>query len=958
MSFGITDYHAKYFAHDLTLQASKEGLERLSMALFDANVDLNPHQIEAALFALRSPVSKGVILADEVGLGKTIEASLVLCQLWAERKRKLLVICPASIRKQWANELEDKFNLPSEILDFRTYNLSKKAGVPNPFDRKRVVICSYNFAAKMKEELRLIGWNLVVIDEAHKLRNAHKPTNKTGQAIRHAVEQPRKILLTATPLQNSLMELYGMSCVIDEFIFGEPVAFRTRYTGADADHDDLKSRLKAFCKRTLRKDVLEYVQYTRRQAITRPFHPNDEEHNLYEAISSFLQREETFSIPKRQRSLLTLRLRKILASSSPAIAGTLEIIKNRLIALKSGIPEGDLVDKIISGEDIEDDFFDDLPEDQGENSENGDKNEKIEIDPAKLDAEILELDRYILWARSVGIDAKSRTLLKALEIGFTRMEENGAARKALIFTESRRTQTYLLNFLEANGFAGKIALFNGSNSDETSRKITERWSAANKESGKATGSRDVDARSALIDHFKNEAEIMIATEAAAEGVNLQFCSMVVNYDLPWNPQRIEQRIGRCHRYGQKHDVVVINFVNERNAADQRTFELLEEKFQLFGGIFGASDEILGSIESGVDFEKRIFEIYQSCRTPEQIEASFHELRDQLDASIKSRMASTRQMLLEFFDEEIHQKLRLQLEGAKLQLDRFGKQFWELTKHIIQDFAKFDDEQHAFKLNKSPKMGISLGTYHLISKSKENVEGEFLYRLSHLLGEHVIEKAKALPTPFVEVSFDITNHPTKISVIEELKGTAGWMTMDKLVIDAFEREEYALLSGFREDETSLDQEILEKLFLCNGQVEDFPLVDAPPERLAEEANQHRKATIHHSFETNNKFMNEERERLDNWAEDQEQAAEKEMKDTKAQLREMTRQSRQATTTEEQINFQTKIRDLEQRQRKQRQRIYEVEDEIKEKRNLLISALEKRMIQKTTTENLFVMKWRVV
>ena len=111
MAFQVTDYHAKFFAHDLTRQASREGLERLSMALFDANVDLNPHQIEAALFALRSPVSKGVILADEVGLGKTIEASLVLCQLWAERKRKLLVICPASIRKQWANELEEKFNL-------------------------------------------------------------------------------------------------------------------------------------------------------------------------------------------------------------------------------------------------------------------------------------------------------------------------------------------------------------------------------------------------------------------------------------------------------------------------------------------------------------------------------------------------------------------------------------------------------------------------------------------------------------------------------------------------------------------------------------------------------------------------------------------------------------------------------------------------------------------------------
>jgi SNF2 family DNA or RNA helicase len=199
------------------------------MALFDANVDLNPHQIEAALFALRSPVQKGVILADEVGLGKTIEACLVLCQLWAERKRRLLVICPASIRRQWADELERKFNLPATILDSRAYTAATRSGTGSPFDCGKVVICSLNFAAKMKAAIREVGWNMVVIDEAHKLRNAHQSSNKTGQAIREAVADTRKILLTATPLQNSLMELYGMSSVIDEQLFGDAAAFRALY---------------------------------------------------------------------------------------------------------------------------------------------------------------------------------------------------------------------------------------------------------------------------------------------------------------------------------------------------------------------------------------------------------------------------------------------------------------------------------------------------------------------------------------------------------------------------------------------------------------------------------------------------------------------------------------------------------------------------------------------------------
>src|SRR5947208_15969910 len=120
MQVTLTPHHARYFAHDLTRRAAS-GLDRLSMSLFDAAVDLNPHQIEAALFALESPVSKGVLLADEVGLGKTIEAAIVLCQYWAERKRRLLVICPASLRKQWALELGEKFNLPTRVLDAKTF---------------------------------------------------------------------------------------------------------------------------------------------------------------------------------------------------------------------------------------------------------------------------------------------------------------------------------------------------------------------------------------------------------------------------------------------------------------------------------------------------------------------------------------------------------------------------------------------------------------------------------------------------------------------------------------------------------------------------------------------------------------------------------------------------------------------------------------------------------------------
>lgn len=188
----ITPYHAKYFAHALLRSSTEDGIEKISRSLFDAAVDLNPHKIDAALFALKSPLSKGVVLADEVGLGKTIEASLVLCQYWAERKRRLFVVCPAALRKQWNIELADKFNIPSVIIDTRNFNEFISNGCSNPFEQDKVVICSYQFLHNQKDLAKLVKWDLAVIDEAHKLRNAYRPSNVLGQSIKWVLEDTKK----------------------------------------------------------------------------------------------------------------------------------------------------------------------------------------------------------------------------------------------------------------------------------------------------------------------------------------------------------------------------------------------------------------------------------------------------------------------------------------------------------------------------------------------------------------------------------------------------------------------------------------------------------------------------------------------------------------------------------------------------------------------------------------------
>jgi superfamily II DNA or RNA helicase len=954
-----TPYHARYFAHELTRRRQPLGVDRLSMALFDASVDLNPHQIDAAAFALRSPLSKGVLLADEVGLGKTIEAGLVLCQYWAERKRRLLVICPASIRKQWGLELQEKFNLPCIILDTKTYRQEQAAGNAHPFASGTVVITSMNFAGKMRADIRSVPFDLVVIDEAHKLRNAYQPKNKIGQAIKWAVQDRRKLLLTATPLQNSLLELYGLSTILDEMIFGDVNSFRSQYTNSTGDMKALRDRIEHFCQRTLRRQVVEYIKYTARKPLTFKFSPTDEEQKLYDAVSEYLMRENTFAFPRRQRHLTTLILRKLLASSSFAVANTLETMRNRLEQLKNGLPvTDDLPSDIVADEEMEEDLLDDILDDTGAEDTVA-KPSEGKPDRKALEDEINELARYAQWAGGIGVDTKSKALLVALNTGLAEMAKMGAKRKALVFTESRRTQEYLKKYLEANGYAGKIVLFNGSNAGPDSVGIIDQWLAANAASGRVTGSRTIDSRTALIEHFRDHATIMLATEAAAEGVNLQFCSLVVNYDLPWNPQRIEQRIGRCHRYGQEHDVVVVNFLNERNEADRRVQELLAEKFKLFSGIFGASDEVLGAIESGVDFERRILAIHQQCRTPEQIAAAFQKLQQEMEESIQTRLTDTRQVLLEHFDEDVHARLKMRLSDAQAHLGRISRLFWTLTRFILADRANFDDAALTFTLQHPPQDSLKPGLYHLISKTQENIPGDFLYRLSHPLGEWVIDTGKTCPVPTAGVVFNLTGHSTRLSMVEAIRGQSGWLTLQHLTVDSFDREEYLLFSAVTESGRSLDQETCERLFQCDGTVIPTESPPAPVrERLENEAQRHADAAIGISLEANSKLFAEERECLENWAEDMVFVAEKELSDIKAQIKAVRRKSRLAATLDEQDNLQQTIQELERRQRTQRQEIFEVEDQIAEKRDKLIEALHRRMSQKTSKTPLFTIWWRVV
>lgn len=949
----LTAYHTKYFAHELTKRCASDSVEKLVGSLVDAQITLNPHQVAAALFAFKSPLSRGAILADEVGLGKTIEAGLVLSQRWAERKRRLLVITPANLRKQWHQELQEKFFLPCGILDTKFYNAAVKQGNVQPFCAEETIICSYEFARSKAADIKAIHWDLVVLDEAHRLRNVYKPSNVIANTLQQALRDVPKLLLTATPLQNSLLELYGLVSFIDERTFGDLKSFREQFANLNTPRvfEMLKTRLQTVCQRTLRRQVLPYVRFTTRFPIVQSFTPAESEERLYHLVSEYLQRDQLQALPAGQRLLMTLVLRKLLASSTFAIAAALESLLGRL---QTRLQQADEAQSLT--EQLHEDFeaLDVMTEEW--EAEAAVSEPLLHGARHALAQEITDLTNLRDLAASITQNAKGAVLLTALRTAFAKAEELGAERKALIFTESRRTQDYLLRVLVDSPYKDGIVLFNGSNTDETSRRIYAEWLARHKDTDRITGARSADMRAALVEYFRDQGQIMIATEAGAEGINLQFCSLVVNYDLPWNPQRIEQRIGRCHRYGQQHDVVVVNFLNQKNAADQRVYELLEKKFSLFEGVFGASDEVLGAIESGVDFEKRIVDIYQRCRTPEEINASFDQLQQELSQQIDEAMTRTRRQLLENFDEEVIEKLRLCQQDSRTYLDRYERMLMDLTRYELRDHATFFDGQSAFRLLSCPFPGdIPLGLYELPRRSGE----AHLYRLAHPLARHVLHQAKNRTLPAAEIVFDYTNTLPTVSILQPLVGQQGSLRLSLLTVESLDQVEDCLLFAALTDSAQpLDNDQATRLLRLAVHTCD-PLPTLPEsEPLSALTALRQEAFLQTVSQRNAVFFEAEADKLDGWADDLKAGLEHEIKELDRQIKEARRAATAALTLAEKLEAQKRIKAIEAQRNTRRRALFDAQDDIDRRREGLINAIAGKLEPKITLVELFSIRWKVI
>ena len=649
----------------------------------ESHIDPNPHQINAFCAAIDAMKTGGMVLADEVGLGKTIEAGLVLRYMLESGAKKVLIALPVSLRKQWELELEDKFDLSSVILDRLTVEHDAKNWHRKLADRQGVmiVITSYDYSSKLMKRFPDVKWDFLIIDEAHNLRNLN--STKRAKRLYALSGGIPKILLTATPLQNSLMDLYGLISFIDPRIFGSEQVFRQRYM-KDEDYDGLKRELTPVLYRTLRKDVADYMHFVKRICRTVDFKLSPDEIELYERVNLFLKGDALYSIPASNRGLIILVIRKLMASSSFALVETFEVLKKRLEKLYEGTRSADAQE----GFDLFWSFVEDEIDESGfEETED----EDTAAQKTYIQAELDKVNAIIDVAKRIKTNSKVTALKQALEIGFSYQRDNGIAQKAVVFTESKRTQKYIAAELRKSGYSeDNILLFNGDFDDTMTKEIYRAWQVKN--FGNANYGRNVEYKHAIVDYFKEHAKILICTDAGSEGLNLQFCNTVINYDLPWNPMKIEQRIGRCHRYGQQNDVVAINLLNTQNEADKRVYEILSKKFELFEGVFGASDIALGALESGTSFEKMVLDIYQSCNTTTEFRKAFDKLDRKLNAKRDKNARKLRSILI----TESSGAKKQALKGTRKDIDHYLQEvdYWDKVAEpeVFSDiqYWKIDD----------------------------------------------------------------------------------------------------------------------------------------------------------------------------------------------------------------------------------------------------------------------------
>ncbi len=826
----------RYLAEQLIRLRRADEQERYAAAQRQGRIDPNPHQIDAVIFALKRIPEGGCILADEVGLGKTIEAGLAIAQLRAEgAAARVLLVVPKPLLGQWQDELYKLFGI------LATEGVLEPGGFAGPgvFLAGREMAGSERGAAILRESE---PFDLCVIDEAHEIfANIYRRFDKHGiydpeapgarmaGRVRSFLRRAPVLLLTATPIQNNLTELWGLVQYVEPTgtLLGSLRTFRDVFCDGDdrklaeGQDDELRRRIETVVQRTLRRQAQDFLErpFVARCAQIFEYSMTPKEKALYDDVTAYLLEPQILAFRGNQRRLLLIGFHRLMGSSVKALAASLRKVAERLRQMRGepGVMTAAVATAVMN--DLEDEDFDTATAEE----------ESGAPDPEKVSAELDRVLDFIQRADSLLRDSKAEKLLDVMRV----IEERPAERRrVVIFTESLVTQAYLRDLLvERGGYAAEaITLFRGTNDSARAAEALANWQ---REIGDALApgrrpSRAVAMRLALVHEFRTRSRFFISTEAGAKGLNLQFCDTIINYDLPWNPQRIEQRIGRCHRYGQEHDVTVINFLAADNEAQRLTFEILSRKLDLFGKVLDASDVVLHEPSTdapetlagamGGDFEGRLRRIYERARTVDDIEAELRRLREEMDDERKrfeQTWARTAGLIDTRFDQRVKQVFRRLQAELPEGLARLDREMEQLICGYLEAcgiaYRRVPGEGHVrMDLPASPLLPDAWqGGGTVAIGDTKNLDGADPLHLGHPLVKAAVEEARDATGKRFTVAW--TLDATAPAALKAHKGRRGRLVLMRIRYDGFERVDRLVpVAVLEEDPAPLEPQAAEWL----------------------------------------------------------------------------------------------------------------------------------------------------
>ena len=814
-------------------------------------IDPNPHQIDAVMFALRRIPEGGCILADEVGLGKTIEAGLVVAQVMAEGAERILIVVPKPLLGQWQDELYTLFGISA----LEAADTGCEITAPGVF------LVGREYAGSAAGSGRLAAappFDLCVIDEAHEMfAGIYKRFDRFGRyeessgeaqtahRVRKLIGPAPVLLLTATPIQNSLAELWGLLHYVEPTgtLVGSFPTFKALFCeGQDGRRlvpeqaPELRRRLAEVVQRTLRRQAQEFLDkpFVSRRAELYEYSMSLDEKKLYDDVTNYLLSPSLNAFQGRSRQLLLIGFHRIMASSTAALAKSLQRVADRLRRMRHGSPDtGRARDVEPLTSDLDDDELPVIEDDP------------VVERPSTIDDELRQVEDFVRRARSLPHDSKALSLVKVVRsIG----DRRGGNAKLVVFTESLTTQGYLRDLLiEHAGLRdNEITLFRGQNESPRARQALRRWQ---EEVGRhlpahRLPSPDIAVRLALVHEFKTRSRVFIATEAGAKGLNLQFCDTIVNYDLPWNPQRIEQRIGRCHRYGQTRDVTVVNFLAKDNETQRLTLEILTQKLDLFGDVLDMSDSVLHEARSnrseelttalGPDFEQQLNRIWERARSIDEVEEELRRLRETMEErrrELERIREHTTGLIETRFDDSVQQVFRRIADELPATLAALDADL----ERIVTDYLRANRIDHATEVHEGRRLiripaserlpgalsaGLSVAAGH--ADALEQVDA---LHVAHPLVRAAIDDARRRGSGTFSVRFRLTAQAPE--VLKQRRGSRGRLALSRMSYRGFEREDRLVATAVFEDSAVL-RPAEAALELLHMQCDDLP---APLDDLA-------------------------------------------------------------------------------------------------------------------------------